>query len=135
MRVGVDSSVLIALLKGEEKHRPWLDFFLALRRRTRFFACDVVYAELAGIFPGEEALKAELDILGVAFDPVRPETAFLAGKIHQAYRKAGGPRSRLIPDFLIGAHALKQCEGLLTSDRGYFRNQFEGLKVYQPPEV
>jgi predicted nucleic acid-binding protein len=37
-----------------------------------------------------------------------------------------------VPDFLIGAHALLQCGGLITRDAGFFRDYFKGLKVIVP---
>ena len=37
-----------------------------------------------------------------------------------------------LPDFLIGAHALLQCSGLITRDAGFFRDYFKGLKVIVP---
>ena len=43
---------------------------------------------------------------------------------------AVGPRT--VPDFLIGAHALLQCRGLITRDAGFFRDYFKGLKVIVP---
>jgi predicted nucleic acid-binding protein len=39
---------------------------------------------------------------------------------------------RTIPDFLIGAHALLQCQGLITRDAGFYRDYFKGLKVIVP---
>ena len=39
---------------------------------------------------------------------------------------------RTVPDFLIGAHALLQCQGLITRDAGFFRDYFKGLKVIVP---
>ena len=34
--------------------------------------------------------------------------------------------------FLVGAHALLQCNGLITRDEGFFRDYFKGLKVIVP---
>ena len=36
------------------------------------------------------------------------------------------------PDFIVGAHALLQCNGLITRDAGFFRDYFKGLKVIVP---
>jgi hypothetical protein len=56
----------------------------------------------------------------------------LAGEIFKAYRRAGGPREHLIPDFLIGAHAQVQASQLAASDRGFLRRYFPKLKVIAP---
>ena len=45
-------------------------------------------------------------------------------------RTPASPRTG--PDFLIGAHALLQCNGLITRDAGFFRDYFKGLKVIVP---
>ena len=53
-----------------------------------------------------------------------------AGRRDRAANK--GPRERVAPDFLIGAHALTQADALLTADAGFFRSYFEGLRVIAP---
>jgi predicted nucleic acid-binding protein len=37
-----------------------------------------------------------------------------------------------VADFLVGAHALLQCHGLITRDAGFFRDYFKGLKLIVP---
>jgi len=48
------------------------------------------------------------------------------------YRRRGGPRSRIVSDFLVGAHALEQADRLLTRDRGFYRTAFEDLTILDP---
>jgi len=135
MHLGVDSSVVLAILKDEPGGASWLDLTLRLRSDYSLVVCDVTYAELSAIFPSERQLQQKLADLGIGFDPIIPATAFLAGQIFAAYRKAGGPRQSLIPDFMIGAHALVQAAGLIAADRGYLRAHFRQLKLFQPKEV
>ncbi|MGH8020919.1 MAG: hypothetical protein ACREIA_22075 [Opitutaceae bacterium] len=71
-------------------------------------------AEVPARFPNEEAFRSALDNLGV-------EVA--------AYRREGGPREHLVPDFLVGAHAALQAGALAAADRGYLRRYFDGLKL------
>jgi predicted nucleic acid-binding protein len=56
----------------------------------------------------------------------------LAGNVWKDYRSQGGSRSRMVADFLIGAHAQIECDRLLTRDRGFYRKYFKGLKVIEP---
>jgi len=60
------------------------------------------------------------------------ETALEAARIMRAYARNKGPRERVAPDFLIGAHAMVQANALLTSDAGFYRNYFASLNVITP---
>jgi predicted nucleic acid-binding protein len=52
--------------------------------------------------------------------------------VRRPFRNRFGHRERVVADFLIGAHALLQCQGLITRDAGFFRDYFKGLKVIVP---
>jgi hypothetical protein len=64
------------------------------------------------------------------------EAAALAGQLwrraHAGRRKSAARVNRVVADFLIGAHALKQADALLTRDRGFYRVYFKGLRVVEP---
>ena len=67
--------------------------------------------------------------LAISYDPISPEAAYLAGQTFKSYRKAGGPRELLVPDFLIAAHAQIQANRLAAVDRGYLRTWFPELEL------
>ena len=65
----------------------------------RLVACEIVWAELASVFPtGDEAVEA-LGRLELDFSPIEVTTAFRAGVAWRAYREARGRRERLVADF------------------------------------
>ena len=104
--------------------------------------CDVVVSEivsgLAKFGNGGAALLGALEEAGIAYNAVESRAAVRAGEMQRRYkerrRSAGLPvvGERMVPDFLIGAHALLQCTALITRDAGFFRDYFKGLKVIVP---
>ncbi len=62
------------------------------------------------------------------------QAAFLAARAHAAYRERGGTRQMILPDVLIGAHALVETPALLTRDGRRYRQAFPGLKLITPPD-
>lgn len=58
--------------------------------------------------------------------------AFLAGQAHSSYRRAGGSREAILPDFLIGAHAAVTSRPLLTRDSHRVTTYIPGAKLISP---
>jgi len=58
--------------------------------------------------------------------------AFLAGHAHAAYRRAGGSREAVLPDFLIGAHAAVTGRPLLTRDPRRVATHIPGTTLIAP---
>ena len=98
-------------------------------------ACDAVWAETVAVFPTREDGEKTLRELGVRFSPLNQESAARAGIIWKQYRSGGGKRTRVVADFLVGAHALMQCDRLLTRDRGFYAGFFKELQVIDPSEL
>jgi hypothetical protein len=137
MKTAVDTSVLLDVLTADPI------FGQASRQALRrafdagaLVACDVVWAEVRAHFPTEDAFARTMDALGVRFDPVGESAAQLAGRMwresRRAARASGTGRDRVVADFLVGAHALRQAAALLARDRGFYRGRFGGLKLIDP---
>lgn len=133
MITAVDSNVLIDILTDDETFR---DRSLAALRRCRadglMVACDVVWSEVVAAFPEMRSANAALAEIPVTYAAVGVAAASRAGVAWRAYRARGGPRERLVADFLVGAHAVEQADRLLTRDRGFQRGAFPGLLIVDP---
>lgn len=134
MRTALDSSVLLAVFNDEPGAERWVETLIAARREGQLVLCEIVYAEVSPAFSVQGHLESALQFLGARLDPTQAEAAWLAGQNFLAYRRAGGPREHLIPDFLIAAHAQVQADRLAAVDRGYYRTYFPDLTVLSPTE-
>ena len=124
MNTAIDTSVLLAIFNGEPSADEWLTALISARSAGRLIICEVVYAELAPAFTHAEILDEKLALMGIEVVSINKESAWGAGKAFQQYRKSGGPRAHLIPDFLIAAHAQNQAGQIAAVDRGYLRKWF-----------
>ena len=58
--------------------------------------------------------------------------AFPAGQVFKQYRRRGGRRPGVLPDFFIGAHAAVSSLTVLTRDARRYRQYFPKLRIVQP---
>ena len=132
MVTAVDSSVLLDVVANDPR---WADPSEAALRAAALQGSLVIgESVLAELTPAVGAARMEeyLDDWNLRFVPSSRASALLAGKIFAQYLARGGKGGRIVPDFLIGAHAQLHADRLLARDRGYLRDYFKGLKVWSP---
>ncbi len=136
MITAVDTNILIDILEPDPRYGAASgDALTRCLAEGTVVACDVVWAEVATVYGDRQAeLLVAMETLGIEFSEVAQEAALEAARHWHAYRSRGGSRQRIAADFIVGAHALVQCDRLLTRDRGFYRGGFERLTVLDPSD-
>ena len=137
MTTALDSNVLIAFWDADNTLNSLAQSALtASWNRGKLVVAAPVYAELLA-FPSrtESFLDTFLKETGIAIEWEMDETVWrAAGRAFQIYAaqrrkgKGSGPR-RILADFLIGAHALRNGYTLLTLDARLYKTAFPRLTI------
>jgi len=129
----LDTSVLLDVLAAEPKYVARSQ--KALRTAVHegaIVSCPIVWAELRPFFPDRSSMLKAVETLGLVYSPITEFASLLAGEIFKKYTSSGGRRGRMIPDFIIAAHAADAADRLLTRDRGFYIKYFPKLTVMSP---
>ncbi len=136
--IAVDSSVLVDFIGDGPGAAAAEEALRAALMDGPVVACAVVISEVvAGLGHGDIVMET-LDEVGIVYSPLELRSAVRAGEMQRRYKErlrrgtGAAPTQRTVPDFLIGSHALLQCQGLITRDAAFFRDYFKGLKVIVP---
>ena len=114
--------------------------------------CEIVYAELGAHFEKADALDDFLAQTRIRLDRSEARCLAIAGQRWRDYRRSTGSlqcpqcgkpisafcqscqtpvgsRQHLVADFVVGAHALRHADRLLSRDQGFYRRYFPELRV------
>ena len=128
----VDSSVLLDVFTEDAAWGAWSQMQLTLAaQRGALILNAVVLAEIGPRFERVETLRSTLPSMAV-IEEIPFAAAFLAGHAHASYRRAGGRREAMLPDFLIGAHAAVTGRPLLTRDPRRVASHIPGANLITP---
>ena len=129
----VDTNVLVDLLQNDPQ---WADWSIAqMRAQSSLHALvinPIIYAEVSLSFSTIEALDDVVGTLALELREIPRPALFLAAKAFAQYRRRGGSKLQVLPDFFIGAHAAVEDWPLLTRDARRFKTYFPTLEVLAP---
>jgi predicted nucleic acid-binding protein len=153
----IDTNILIDVLIEDPLYADSsLDALQRAGSNGKLIIAEVVFAELASQFQDINALQGflrETSIDIVRSDELVLYEAGVAWKTYRARAKTDivcarcghamqlhctdcgqfiSPRIHILSDFLIGAHATRFADLLITRDRSFYRAYFEQLTVTDP---
>ena len=139
MTYAVDTNVILDILLADPEFGPSSRDFISqlCNANDSLVACDVVWSEASAAFNDKAAFTRQMNDFGIAYSPMPDQAAIRAGAIWRLARAASRTakvrqRLAIIPDFLIGAHALECADALITRDRGFMHKWFADLKIVDP---
>jgi predicted nucleic acid-binding protein len=132
MKTALDSSVILDVLADSPQWAQASEESLkqALGRGPLVIG-ECVLAEITPALTKED-LSSFLADWNIQFVPSSRESSILAGEMYRTYLRRNRESKRVLPDFLIGAHAACHAARLLARDRGYYRDYFTSLTVIEP---
>jgi hypothetical protein len=131
--VFVDTNVLLDVVIPNPDWVNWsASQLLQLGQIHDLVINPIVYAEMSVSFSTIAKVEASIASLGLKLQDMPREAAFLAGKAFAQYRRNGGTRTSVLPDFFIGAHASVLTASLLTRDPQRFKTYFSAVHLITP---
>ena len=129
----IDTNVLLDVVTDDPIWAEWSQAQLDLAAlRDRLAINPVVYAEFSSRFHRIEDVDELLAAVEIDVAEMPRSALFLAAQVFTAYRRRGGPRTSVLPDFFIGAQAAVIGANLITRDARRYRTYFPTVELVAP---
>lgn len=129
----VDTNVLLDIATNDPTWASWsIESLDAASTIGPVVVNGVIYSEFSVGYERIEDVERLLTDVDIGWAEIPREALFLAGKAFHTYRRHGGRRTGVLPDFFIGAHAAVSGMTLLTRDASRYRTYFPTVSLVSP---
>lgn len=129
----VDTNILIDIAVRDPAWLKWSRRQLEkVRAEGSVIVNQIIYAEFSTRYASIEAVDEVLPEDEFRRESLPFEAAFAAARVFAVYRRQGGLREKVMPDFLIGAHAVVRDYRILTRDTTGYRKYFPDIQLIAP---
>ena len=133
MTTFIDTNILIYITQETSEFHTWAkNQLISARTRGPVIICDIVYSEFSIAFENFSDFSDVVNNLNFERLPFTEDALFCAGKAYLEYKKNGGTKANVLPDFLIGAQAEVVSGNLLTANTKDFQRYFPKLTIIAP---
>jgi len=133
MAVLVDTNVLVDVAVRDPHWLVWSrSQLMRLAREEPLVINPIIYSEFSVRYTNRDEVEELLPQSDFHRESLPWAAAFAAGVAFRIYRRAGGGRDRVLPDFLIGAHAAIRNHTILTRDPKGYRTYFPDVPLISP---
>ena len=132
MPVMVCSNVIFDVTNDDPIWANWSDSQITAHQPGGLLIYPLIYAELCTDSSTTSDVDKVLAGLKLELHELTRDALFLAAKAYLKYRRQGGTKTALLPDFFIGAHAQVLSVPVLTRDAGRFTSYFPGVQLICP---
>lgn len=129
----VDTCVLLDVVTRSSDWADWSERQLAVwAMRGPLLINPIVFAEFCAAYEHLAQVEHAVSLMDLDQRALPNEALFLGSRAHRLYRRRGGNKATVLPDFLIGAHACVLRVPILTRDPRRFTRYFANLEVVSP---
>lgn len=129
----VDTNVLVDIAVRDPAWLKWSRGQLErARKRGSVIINQIIYSEFSIRYGSIDEVDLALPEDDFRRESLPWDAAYAASQAFLLYRRRGGPREKVLPDFLIGAHAAIRGYAVLTRDPIGFRTYFPELEIIAP---
>lgn len=129
----IDTNVLVDLTMTASTWHGWSrSQVVSAFRRGPVVINPIIYAEFSVRYRDIQDVERLLPQDEFRRENLPWTAAFAAAAAFRIYRASGGGRERILPDFLIGAHAAIRGYSVLTRDTKGYRSYFPSIELICP---
>lgn len=128
----VDTNIILDLVTDDPTWAEWSQTILSEHAADELIINPAIYAELCFGYQSAKEVDALLVEMGLTLEETPREGLFAAARAFAEYKRKGGARRFVLPDFFIGGHALVTGTVLITRDRGRYATYFPKVTLIAP---
>ncbi len=128
----VDSNIIIDVITNDPVWSEWSIQALEDHQADDLSINPAIYAELSHGYRSADETDKIVRLFGLKYVETPRDGLFRAAKAFGAYKKRGGGKNFVLPDFFIGGHAESSLCAIITRDVSRYQTYFSSVPLIHP---